>query len=666
MVCACCVASIMAAEDDPLIITQSMQLDPGRTYHRIVIKASNITLDGNGATLLGGTGDPKKFKDDGISSEATTGVTLKNVKVKGFETGLHLKAATGWTVEGCDFSDNFHDPAFGWGENGRRGGILLERVTKSILRKNHANRVWDACTLVSSDDNVLESNDFSHTSDTCLKLWISCRNTIKQNNLSYGLRIAPNETHARDSTCVLIESGSNDNRFIGNDCTHGGDGIFIRVLNQWISTGNVFEENDASFAHNNCVESWSPGSTWLRNKANFGSYGFWLGGADRNVLIGNEASFNGRPDGHHNSPHLPGNGHSGIVYMFGPSSHTIVRGNRCEGNNGAGIAAIGDLDTKGTKWNAFHWIIEQNQLKGNRWGIYLQHADMLDLAGNRFEQNSAANIYVVENVNGLIERADKGTNVAPPKAVLKGPELCKVGERVIYDASTSTDPAFLPLTYRWRIAPNINVTDAAMPVTYPVAGFYRVALTVSNGSFSDLAWRDVYVIENSTEIGTEGAPQGWDWIDPQSKVRFAADEEFKLLGRSSIRANIDPYSGGRVTLRHTLQGEPLPLAGKTMLTFWLKTRNEAVPAWQDVNPLMTLTGADGKQVQLVPVKDFLSQVPYNEARDGWTYFSIPLAGNAQWKRKGSDALTALKSVSFGFDSWGAPPLVIWIDGLSVK
>jgi hypothetical protein len=65
--------------------------------------------------------------------------------------------------------------------------------------------------------------------------------------------------------------------------------------------------------HNNCINL-VPGSTWLRNKANHGSYGFWLGGADRNVLISSEASFNGLPDGHHNSPHLPGNGHAGIVY----------------------------------------------------------------------------------------------------------------------------------------------------------------------------------------------------------------------------------------------------------------------------------------------------------------------------------------------------------------
>ena len=182
------------------------------------------------------------------------------------------------------------------------GGIVLEQVDHSTLRKNKANRVWDACSLVHSDENTVEENDFSHASNTCMRLWTACRNRVSKNELSWGLRIKKGEVHARDSACLLVESGSNNNRFLENDIRHGGDGVFIRALNGWVSSGNVFEGNDASYAHNNCFEAQSPRNTYRRNRANHGSHGFWLGISDQTVLEDNEACFNGDPDGHHNAP----------------------------------------------------------------------------------------------------------------------------------------------------------------------------------------------------------------------------------------------------------------------------------------------------------------------------------------------------------------------------
>ncbi len=143
-----------AEESPPLVITQDTVLDPAKTYSRIVIKASGITIDGRGAWLIGAQqGDPKDFQQEAVSAENVSRVVLRNVNARGWETGLHIKSGDDWLIENCDFSDNFHDPAFGWGENGRRGGIVLEQVHKSTLRHNRANRVWDACVLVASHDN---------------------------------------------------------------------------------------------------------------------------------------------------------------------------------------------------------------------------------------------------------------------------------------------------------------------------------------------------------------------------------------------------------------------------------------------------------------------------------------------------------------------------------
>jgi parallel beta-helix repeat protein len=657
------VAAGRAAE--VLEVTRDTVLDPERTYGQIVVKTSGVTIDGRGAWLVGAeSGEASKFSGEAIVARGMSNVTLKNVRAKGWETGLHVVDGDGWTIEGCDFSDNFHDPAFGWGENGRRGGIVLERVARSTVRDCKANRVWDACVLVGSHGNVIERCDFSRTSNTSLKLWNACRNVVRENNLSYGLRIDPGEVHARDSTCVLIESGSNDNRFTGNDCTHGGDGIFVRVLNQWVSTGNVFERNDCSYANNNCIEAWSPRNVWIGNKANHGSYGFWLGASDGNVLVDNEASYNGRPDGFHNSPHLPGERHAGIVFMFGTSSHTIVRRNVCEGNNGAGIAAIGDLDTKGEKWRAFHWIIEQNTLRDNVWAIYLQHAEMIDLAANEFEGNSASDIEQVENVRDLVVREGVADAVAPPRAKMDGPDVVRVGDEARFDASGSSDPAGRALEYRWHVAGGGAGTTPSVRYAFTAPGFYRVALTVNNGALSDLAWRHVYAVEAVDELATGDSADAWSWSDPQSQVKFAADADVRLVGNDSVRATVNPYSGGRVTLKFRLP-EARVVSDFAELSFWLAKRNENTPSWQNANPLVGLFDAAGQVMEFTPTSDLLNSPRHNEARDGWTYFAIPLAGNEEWTRSGV-AVAEVVELQLGFDSWGGEPFAVWIDGLTLR
>jgi hypothetical protein len=107
------------------------------------------------------------------------------------------------------------------------------------------------------------------------------------------------------------------------------------------------------------------------------------------------------------------------------------------------------------------------------------------------------------------------------------------------------------------------------------------------------------------------------------------------------------------------------LADKSHLVFWMRTLNENVPAWQGENPIITLHESEGRQATLTPQGDFLSNPPYIEAREGWIYFSIPLAGDNQWVRTG-DEIRQINWLSIGVDSWGAPPLRIWLDGLGLK
>ena len=652
--------------DKVTTITTDTVLDPNKSYGTLVIAASNITIDGNGVTLQGADAEPSKRRGTAIYAKGQSGVTLKNIRAHKFETGLHIVDGKDWTIENCDFSDNFHDEAFGWGENGRRGGIVLERVHASRLRNNRANRVWDACVLVDSNDNQLEGNDFSHTSNTCLKLWHSSRNTITKNLLTHSIRLQPGEVHARDSTSVLIESGSNFNRMIDNDCRHGGDGIFIRVLNGWCSTDNYFEGNDCSHANNNGIECWAPRNEFVRNKANHCSYGFWLGGSDQTRLIENEASFNGLASGPHNSPHLPDAGHAGIVFMFGPSSHVLARDNRCIGNNGAGIALIGDLESKGAKWKAFHWIIEQNQLSENRWGIYAQYADWLLINGNRFERNTADDMRFVEGVSR--SHVNIGANVTGvksaeiPRVTLAGPSSVRVGEPVRFECVAAGGKA---TRHTWDLGDGNSGTESSIEYRYERAGFYRVGVNASFAAGTELAYRDLVVVAGQPELASEAGK--WGFV-PEGNLRcsFALDAEHFVAGDSSVKVLIDPYHGAQARLLFPQSRKAgWSVESKSTLGFWLKAINPNMPGWQSNNPEITLYQSDGKKLTLTPKRDLFSDTAYSEAREGWRYIDIPLKPNNDWQRVG-DEIETIDYLTIGVDSWDSQALQLWIDGLVLQ
>ncbi|HEX5051014.1 MAG TPA: right-handed parallel beta-helix repeat-containing protein [Planctomycetota bacterium] len=647
----------------PLVITKDTKLDRGKVYGPIVIAAANVTLDGNGARLEGPGAKSGKFAGAGISARDVGHVVLQRVSVAGFEIGLQIERGEHWRIEDCDFSDNFTDPGFGWGEAPRRGGIVCTGLLHAAIERTKAERNWDACSLFDCDDVQISDCHFAHCSNTCLRLWHSSHNRIERCDLSYGLRIKPGETHARDSTGVLIESGSNGNFFGKNDITHGGDGVFIRVLNNWTSVDNVFEENDASYANNNAFEAWSPRNTYRRNKANHSSYGFWLGASDKTVLIGNEAGWNGDPEGFHNAPE--GFGHGGIVFVGGPSSHTLVQDNWCHDNHGGGIVLRGDTASEGGRWKAFHWVIQGNRLERNRCGVHMQFADWIDVGPNAFAANAEGDLQQLEGVTRLTVREANPQARTPPTARLQAPQQYRVGQAATFDASGSTDAQQLPLGFHWDLGDGTLAEQARVEHTFAAPGFYRVGLTVDNGSLASLAWQDVYVVD---DVDLASKAENWTWTDDSQrcKVEFRADRDDKLVGDSSVAARVDPYDGMRVSLLYPRgKNAHWSLRHAKHLVFWLRAIDANVPAWQDVNPLVTLWESPERCMRLVPVRDLLSAPLANEGRDGWNYFAVPLAGDALWRREGPQIHT-VNWITLGFDSWGAPPLSFWIDGLGLK
>ena len=692
-----------AAKPDaqPLLeIAKDTLLDPAKTYGPIVIKASNITIDGRGAWVIGATrGDPKDYKGAGVSAKGVSGVTLKNLNAKGWDIGLKVEHGSRWLVENCDFSDNFHYPEAGWGELGRHGGIVLEFVDHAILRKNKANRVWDACTLADSDDNLLEENDFSHASNTCASLWTACRNRLLNNNLSWGIRIKPGEVHARDSACVLIQAGSDDNYFADNDITHGGDGVFIRPFAGWTSSGNVFERNDASYANNNCIEAQCPRNTYRRNKANHGSHGIWVGWSNETIVEDNEACYNGLPGGFHNAPwsfkHVPQGpqpGAAGII-MAGMCNHTVCRGNRCTGNNGVGISLFGDASPE-HKFTAFHWVLENNVVRDNRWGIYMEFADWIDMAGNILENNregdilqggTNTNIFLHPD-NPQISLSPRLKLLAPLPAKPGQPVPVKLGQAVAFDASGSSDPGGRGLSFRWDFADGTTAAGPRVTHAFGKIGPHSIGVTASNGRFSSLDYRDFLVYEDVTEFGTEGQAAQWSWGEvqareglhverqheaavgpampipnPQTRIEFNDDHEVRLVGNSSLALRVQPSGNPISILYPRAKNAGIRLAGKTELVFWVKMINTNIHAWKGLMPTLTLYESPAKFCELRPYDD---QKNWQGGVE-WIYKSVPLGGSRVWKLKGEVPAT-LNWMTIEFYPWGGAPFAAWIDGMAIK
>jgi parallel beta-helix repeat protein len=661
-----------------IVVTGNTKLEANAVLNaRLIIKASHVTIDGNGATLTGPgkAGDLKSHEaaGAGIRADGCRNVILRNIKAKGFAVGLEIRDGQAWEIENCDFSNNYHNPAHGWGELPSRGGIILYRVSHSVLTRNRANHVWNALDLDECHHNLIADNDFSHCSNTCAKLWISTHNRFLRNNLSFGIRIdrAKGEVHARDSTCVLIESGSDDNYFYRNNITEGGDGIFIRSLNGWVSRGNVFVENDTSYANNNCVESWSPGNTFIRNKANHGSYGFWLGGSDQTRLIGNEAAFNGLPKGNHNAPE-PGFRHGGIVFVGGPGSHSVIAGNHCHHNNGGGIVFRGDVASKGAAWRTHHWVVQNNDLHDNQWGIWGRWGDWLHLANNTCTNNSSGNF--LQDVTNLLEVKPDAAVKQGPIIAVRAPSRARVGQAVVFDASSSRDPAGQKMSFRWDLG-GAAFDKPVVTHTFARPGFYRVGVTVSNGVLADLDYRDLIVADEvRDERATEGHADRWGFElegnDGRGRMSFADDRDHVVVGQSSLRFRPDPYPGMYATAIYPrTRNAGWDLREKKTLRFWIKTQNPNIPGWQNAGPVITLFGKEGSYVYK-PAKDgnVLANAPFSEGRWTWLYMEIPLAGDARWTRRsaGTISLDRVEALGIGLDSWGGRPFSVWLDGLSFE
>ncbi|MCB1096271.1 MAG: right-handed parallel beta-helix repeat-containing protein [Verrucomicrobiae bacterium] len=623
---------------EPQLVEASIDLPQGAVLRRpLVVVADDITIDGKGAILIGpaAPGDPKTGYGIGLVAEGRRNITLRNFTIRGFQTAIAIRGGGGWKIENCDFSDNYHDPDFDWGDGDRVGGMILSGVDGAEITACRAQRNWNGLDLDDCRNIKVDRCDFSHCSNVCLKMWRACNNQILRSNLSYGLRIREGEVHARDSTSVLIESGSNDNLFEDNDITHGGDGVFIRVLNGWISTGNIFRRNDCSHAHNNGFESWSPGNTYIDNKSNHCSYGFWLGGSDRTVLVGNEASHNGLATGSHNAPESDF-GHGGIVIVHGTGTHTLIDSNTCIGNNGGGIVFRGDLGSNGKDWRMRHLVIQRNRLEGNRYGIFGRFTDGLDLSSNRFANNDEDTHF--EDVTDLHQHDGAGAGDKRPEVELDGPEAATVGELITFTATAKAQQGGGTIHYRWTLDGAIT-TGNVLRCSFDNPGLKSLSLTVDDGKLANIAHRDIYVTAAGEHPATDRDIGRWESTSgsPSEKVAISTDPSSPLVGDTAVKVHAEPYSGNGIQVNFSNAVGPVDLSTTSSIGFWLRTENHNNHGFSAPTPIVGLHS--GKAAwKYTPIRadglprNVLGGAAASASRGGWTYVEVPIQVTGDWHR----------------------------------
>ncbi|WP_308635610.1 right-handed parallel beta-helix repeat-containing protein [Paenibacillus silvisoli] len=640
-----------------MIISEDVTFEPGEYTFKdgrgIVVAASGITIDGNGAVIRGRgkAGSIYSYSGIGLFASGCKDVTVKSLTISGFQIGMKIMHGRNWTIADNDLSDNYTDPDFGWGDGEPLGALYLEHVSHSRITGNKGNRVWNGLNLKYSDHNVVTGNEMSHCTNVCLKLWAASNNEISSNVMNYGIRIAPGEVHARDSSSVLIENGSDNNRFMFNDFTYGGDGVFIRSLNGWVSRGNYFEGNDASYAHNNAWEVWDPDNTFVNNKGNYSSYGFWLGGSCHAVLIGNEAAYNGTRIA--NAPEPFGN--AGIAVVNGSSSHFVMRNNHIHHNKSAGLA-IGYK----AGYESYHWIIEQNTITDNAtYGIYMKHANWISISGNLIENNGLGDIHEDMNVSNVSYHKSESILAGhPPKAAARmltaRPEA---GQPIRFEASGGENVVG-ELSFHWEMGDGTVLETKEVSHFYDKPGFYRVGLTVSDGKLSALDWIDVYVVPSSASIVLSAKPESAKLAGiPQGQfASLQLDDNQRLLGESSVHV----ISAATLTqLDFPIQAGGLHEASR--LGFWMKYQHEVRDGFGHGSIVVRLIQDDRNYMQFVVNYPFhnWSKIA-SEARYGWSYCELPFSlgesdpASDAWQssKVGAPELGKLQQLSFSYASHG--------------
>ena len=272
-----------------LRINRDTQLEP-QVYlfpEGITIDSDNITLDGQGATIIG-----TDKTGEGIRVSGRKNIIIKNLRVMNYYHGVSIKKSKEIEISNCTITGTAEIPSNSlfldiWkpAVDSYGGGIFLDEVTDSKIHDNDLQHQMNGLLSYQCQRLDVTKNLANYCSGFGFHLFETSNSTFADNYADYCCRyyLSNNGSHlGADATGFLIIYKSCNNIFRKNYARLGGDGFFLAGLTpDGIDVGcnnNIFEENDASHSPNNAFEGvFSKGNIYKGNKANHSNYGFWLG-----------------------------------------------------------------------------------------------------------------------------------------------------------------------------------------------------------------------------------------------------------------------------------------------------------------------------------------------------------------------------------------------------
>lgn len=287
-------------------ITESATLVPGVYVlpQGLEIAADGVTLDGNGALLVG-----MDRSGSGLRVHGRHGVTVRNLRLSEYYHGITAVDCHDLTIEACTIRATAEAPANTlfldiWrpADQAYGGAILLHRVSGAHIAQNDLQHQQNGLLCYTCQDLRIYSNIANHCSGFGFHLFASSDCVLEGNSADFCCRYEPRPTGGHlgaDAAGFLIVHGSCRNHFRANTARMGGDGFFLAGLRpDWVHVpcnDNRFEGNDASYSPNIAFEAtFSSGNVFIDNRAYGGNYGFWLGFSTANQLIGNTIAANRR------------------------------------------------------------------------------------------------------------------------------------------------------------------------------------------------------------------------------------------------------------------------------------------------------------------------------------------------------------------------------------